>query len=111
MLFCCLLPDRAGIVLPAGRFRQVPLKPVSRQLSHSIERSWLFKEVGRSGNNLQAMLRGQRQLKDRFPIETQNKRIVAAHDEQARRNDTAERGTGEIGSSAARNNGSYRWRI
>jgi hypothetical protein len=75
-------------------------EPLLRQLYHAFERARLLEKVSGPGNDLQLGLATQ--PAKRRAIERENVGIGAAHDQQGRRPDIDQRGVGEIGAAAPR---------
>src|SRR6266446_1136061 len=87
--------------------REVPLEPVARQQPHLVERARLFQEVRRAGNDHELLF--TMQLRERRPVQCDDLDIVAADDQQRRRTDPREGGSGQIGTATTRDDGADRF--
>ena|SRR5665213_2945649 len=91
-----------------GRFGgsgKVVHKPVPGQSGDGFECTRLFEQVCCAWDDGKMIVAPQEGL--RFPVETNHGVVVAAHDEKGRRSHRPQMGSGEIGASAARDDGAY----
>src|SRR5580692_5358619 len=88
-----LLSGRAGF--------QMILKPVEREVRDTVERTRLFKQVGRAGDDLQPMLRSGWKLRDGRAVQGQHHSIVPTDNKQAGRRHLTERRASEIRPASA----------
>jgi len=81
------------------------LEPVEREVRHTLERAWLFKQVGCAGDDVQPPFRIPREFRDRLAVQAHNHWIISSDDEQTGREYLAESRASEIRPTSA---GNYR---
>ena len=75
-------------------------EPLRRETGHFLERARLFEEMTGAGNDLDLVDRVH--LLGSLSIHSDDRRVVAAHDEQRRRLYVGQSRAGQIGTAAAR---------
>src|SRR3984893_13344723 len=81
----------------------VPLEPVARQQRHLVEGPPLFEEMRRTGDDHELLF--AMELRKGPPVQCDDLDIVAADDQEGRRTDPREGGSGQIGTATTRDDG------
>src|SRR5580765_6915757 len=96
-------PRRPGaVVFTSVPEMQVLGEPAGCQAGNVLQRSGLFEQVSRAGDDDQALDAGE--FLERLFVHPDNRRVGSSHDQQGRRRDHWQVLPGEVGTSATRNN-------